>query len=33
MIVEGLMKVGFTEEEVRAVMGENVKRFFLQNLN
>ncbi len=33
LIVDGLMKAGFTEEEIRAVMGENVKRFFLQNLN
>jgi microsomal dipeptidase-like Zn-dependent dipeptidase len=33
LIVEGLMKAGFTEEEIRAVMGENVKRFFLENLN
>ena len=32
MIVEGLMNAGFSEEEIRAVMGENVKRFFLQNL-
>jgi microsomal dipeptidase-like Zn-dependent dipeptidase len=33
LIVEGLMNAGFTEEEIRAVMGENVKRFFLANLN
>ncbi len=33
LIVEGLMKAGFTEDEIRAVMGENVKRFFLENLN
>ncbi len=33
LIVEGLMDAGFTEEEIRAVMGENVKRFFLQNLD
>lgn len=33
MIVEGLMNVNFSEEEIRAVMGENVRRFFLQNLN
>jgi microsomal dipeptidase-like Zn-dependent dipeptidase len=32
LIVEGLMDAGFSEEEIRAVMGENVKRFFLQNL-
>lgn len=32
LIVEGLMNAGFTEGEIRAVMGENVKRFFLENL-
>jgi membrane dipeptidase len=32
LIVEGLMEAGFDEGEIRAVMGENVKRFFLQNL-
>ena len=32
LIVEGLIDVGYTEEEIRAVMGENVKRFFLANL-
>lgn len=32
LIVEGLMNAGFTEAEIRAVMGENVKRFFLDNL-
>ncbi|HSF53947.1 MAG TPA: dipeptidase [Algoriphagus sp.] len=32
LIVEGLMNAGFSEEEIRAVMGENVKRFFLQHL-
>jgi membrane dipeptidase len=32
LIVEGLMDSGFTEEEIRAVMGENVKQFFLRNL-
>jgi len=32
LIVEGLINAGFTEEEIRAVMGENVKRFFLENL-
>jgi microsomal dipeptidase-like Zn-dependent dipeptidase len=31
--VEGLMNAGFSEEEIKAVMGENVKRFFLENLN
>lgn len=33
LIVEGLMQAGFTEDEIRAVMGENVKHFFLKNLN
>ena len=33
LIVEGLMKAGFSEAEIRAVMGENVKNFFLKNLN
>lgn len=33
LIVEGLMKAGFSEEEIKAVMGENVKNFFLKNLN
>lgn len=32
LIVEGLMKAGFSEAEIRAVMGENVKNFFLKNL-
>lgn len=32
LIVEGLMKEGFTEAEIRAIMGENVKNFFLKNL-
>ena len=32
LIVEGLMNAGFTEAEIRAVMGENVKNFFLKNL-
>lgn len=33
LIVEGLMNAGFSEEEIKAVMGENVKNFFLKNLN
>ena len=33
LIVEGLLNEGFTEDEIRAIMGENVKRFFLKNLN
>ncbi|UZD22523.1 dipeptidase [Algoriphagus halophytocola] len=32
LLVDGLMKAGFTEAEIKAVMGENVKRFFLENL-
>jgi len=32
LIVEGLIRDGFTEQEIRAVMGENVKRFMLENL-
>lgn len=32
IIVEALLKEGFTEEEIRAIMGENVKRFLLENL-
>jgi len=33
IIVEGLLNEGFTEDEIKAIMGENVKRFFLKNLN
>lgn len=32
LLVEGMMNAGFSEAEIKAVMGENVKRFFLQNL-
>ena len=32
LIVEGLIQDGFTEQEIRAVMGENVKKFMLKNL-
>lgn len=32
LIVEGLMNAGFSEDEIQAVMGGNVKRFFLENL-
>jgi microsomal dipeptidase-like Zn-dependent dipeptidase len=32
LIVEGLLEAGFSESEIRAVMGENVKQFFLKNL-
>jgi membrane dipeptidase len=33
LLVEELMRQGFSENEIRAIMGENVKRFMLQNLN
>ena len=32
LLVQEMLKAGFTEAEIKAVMGENVKRFFLQNL-
>lgn len=32
LLVEGLLQEGFTENEVKAVMGENIKRFLLKNL-
>lgn len=32
LLVDEMLKAGFTESEIKAVMGENVKRFFLQNL-
>lgn len=32
LIVEALMKEGFSDDEIRAVMGENVKNFLLENL-
>ena len=32
LIVEALMKEGFTDEEIKAIMGENVKRFLIENL-
>lgn len=32
IIVEALMQEGFSEDEIRAIMGENVKRFLLENL-
>ncbi|WP_194778000.1 dipeptidase [Pararhodonellum marinum] len=32
LIVEALMKEGFTESEIRAVMGENIRAFMLDNL-
>ncbi|MCG2462712.1 dipeptidase [Flavobacteriaceae bacterium F89] len=31
-LVQGLMDAGFTSKEIEAVMGENVKRFLLDNL-
>ncbi|EAZ80692.1 dipeptidase [Algoriphagus machipongonensis] len=33
LIVEGLMNAGFSEADIKAIMGENVKRFFLKNLD
>jgi microsomal dipeptidase-like Zn-dependent dipeptidase len=32
LLVEGLLNAGFNEEEIKAVMGGNVKRFLLTNL-
>jgi len=32
LIVDGLIQDGFTKQEIRAVMGENVKQFMLKNL-
>jgi membrane dipeptidase len=32
IIVEALLQEGFSEDEIRAIMGENVKRFLLENL-
>jgi microsomal dipeptidase-like Zn-dependent dipeptidase len=32
IIVEALMQEGFTDGEIKAIMGENVKRFLLENL-
>ena len=32
LLVEGLLNAGFSEEEIKAVMGGNVKRFLLTNL-
>lgn len=32
LLVEEMQKEGFTESEIRAIMGENVKRFLLENL-
>jgi membrane dipeptidase len=31
-IVEELLHQGFSEDEIRAIMGENVKQFLLANL-
>lgn len=33
LLVEEMLRQGFREEEIRAIMGENVKRFMLKNLN
>ena len=32
IIVEALMQEGFSEDDIRAIMGENVKRFLLENI-
>lgn len=32
LLVEEMLKQGFTEEEIRGIMGENLKRFLLENL-
>ncbi|MCH6199372.1 membrane dipeptidase [Aquiflexum sp. LQ15W] len=32
IIVEELMKEGFSDEEIKSIMGENVKRFLMENL-
>lgn len=32
LLIEELLKQGFNENEIRAIMGENVKRFMLENL-
>lgn len=32
IIVEALMKEGFSDDEIKAIMGENVKRFLMENL-
>ncbi|MCR9013422.1 dipeptidase [Aquiflexum gelatinilyticum] len=32
IIVEAMMQEGFSDEEIKAIMGENVKRFLLENL-
>jgi membrane dipeptidase len=32
LLVEGMLKEGFTESEIKDVMGDNVKRFLLKNL-
>ncbi|PZX48924.1 dipeptidase [Algoriphagus chordae] len=33
LLVEGMMNADFSEAEIKAVMGENVKNFMLKNLN
>jgi microsomal dipeptidase-like Zn-dependent dipeptidase len=32
VLTEAMLQANFTEEEIRLVMGENVKRFLLVNL-
>jgi microsomal dipeptidase-like Zn-dependent dipeptidase len=32
VLTEAMLQANFTEEEIRLVMGENIKRFLLENL-
>ncbi len=32
LLIESMLENGFTEEEIRLIMGENLKQFFLKNL-
>jgi microsomal dipeptidase-like Zn-dependent dipeptidase len=32
VLTDAMLQAGFTEEEIRRVMGENVKQFLLDNL-
>ena len=32
VLTDEMLRQGFTENEIRAVMGENIKRFLLENL-
>ncbi len=33
LLVEEMLKQGFTANEIKAIMGENLKRFLLENLS